>query len=365
MTDETFCYGECASMPFNPRFTITPKINKALVEIERVRGFLDAVKLRDEWVSDMQRSALVREAHYSTHIEGTAISLDQAQDILSGKKLKGISRDDEKELLNYKRAMDFVSKYLGKGGPVSEGLVRELHKITVRGVRGGEGQPGAYRETQNYVVNVRTNEAVYTPPPPVEVPLLMHEFVDWINENIEEMSPVLVSAIAQFQFVHIHPFVDGNGRTARLLSTLILYKTGYDFKRLFTISEYYDQNRPAYYSAIQSVRENKMDMTAWLEYFVHGLRSQMKEIQDKGKKVISADKFVESFQDKGLNERQEKIIRYLVINGRITNEECQKVSGSIRRTATRDLSSLVKKGIIEMKGELRGAYYVLAKPVEI
>ncbi|MBU0683775.1 MAG: Fic family protein [Candidatus Omnitrophica bacterium] len=352
-------------MPYKPKYTITPKINKALVEIERVRGFLDAINLKDDWVSDMQAKALLLESHHSTHIEGTAINLEQAQDILAGKKVKGVSRDDEKELLNYKKAMDFISKYLGKDDPISEGLVRELHKILVRGVRGSEAQPGSYRKIQNYVANSRTKEIIYTPPAPLEVPHLMREFVDWINANIEEVSPVLTAGIAQFQFVHIHPFVDGNGRTARLLSTLILYKTGYDFKRLFTISEYYDKDRPAYYTAIQSVRKSKMDMTGWLEYFVDGLRSQMKEIQGKGKKIITADKVVKRFEDKGLNDRQAKIIRYLVVNAKITNDECQKLCGSIRRTATRDLSSLVEKGIIDMKGELKGAYYVLSPTVKI
>ncbi|MBN2325342.1 MAG: Fic family protein [Spirochaetes bacterium] len=352
-------------MTFKPKYTITPKINKALVEIERVRGFLDAVTLKDDWVSDIQAKALLLESYHSTHIEGTAINLEQAQDILAGKKVKGVSRDDEKELLNYKKAMDFISKYLGKDDPISEGLVRELHKILVRGVRGSEAQPGSYRKIQNYVANSRTKEIIYTPPPPLDVPYLMRDCVEWINAHLEEVSPVLTAGIAQFQFVHIHPFVDGNGRTARLLSTLILYKTGYDFKRLFTISEYYDKDRPAYYTAIQSVRKSKMDMTSWLEYFVDGLRSQMKEIQGKGKKIITADKVVKRFEDKGMNDRQVKIIRYLVVNAKITNDECQKLCGSIRRTATRDLSSLVEKGVIEMKGELKGAYYVLTPSIKI
>ncbi len=95
-------------MSFKPKFIITPKINKALVEIERVRGFLDAVNLKDDWVSDMQMKALILESHHSTHIEGTAINLEQAQDILSGKKVKDVSHDDEKELLNYKKAVKFI-----------------------------------------------------------------------------------------------------------------------------------------------------------------------------------------------------------------------------------------------------------------
>ena len=99
---------------------------------------------------------------------------------------------------------------------------------------------------------------------------MMAELVDWLNQE-KEVHPVLVSGISQFQFVHIHPFLDGNGRTSRLLSTLCLFRAGYDFKRLFTISEYYDRDRPAFYRAIQGVREQGMDMTGWLEYFVEGL----------------------------------------------------------------------------------------------
>src|SRR3989338_5794461 len=185
-------------MGFNPKYTITPKINKALVEIERVRGFLDAVKLKDDWIADMQKKALILESHHSTHIEGTALSLEQAKSILEGGKVKGVNRDDERELLNYKKAMDFISK------------------ILVKGVRGENADQGNYRKIQNYVVNSRTREVVYTPPAPLDVPHLMREFTDWVSKA-EDVSPILVAGIAQFQFVHIHPFIDGNGRTARLL----------------------------------------------------------------------------------------------------------------------------------------------------
>ena len=93
---------------------------------------------------------------------------------------------------------------------------------------------------------------------------------------------MLVSGLSQFQLVHIHPFLDGNGRTSRLLSTLCLYKAGYDFKRPFTISEYYDRDRPAFYRAIQGVRECGMDMTGWLEYLVKGLTTQLSEVKERG-----------------------------------------------------------------------------------
>ena len=91
----------------------------------------------------------------------------------------------------------------------------------------------------------------------------------WLNTE-SDVHPVLVSGVAQFQLVHIHPFVDGNGRTSRLLSTLCLYRAGYDFKRHFSVSEYYDRNRTGFYTALQSVREHEMDLTGWLDYFVEG-----------------------------------------------------------------------------------------------
>jgi Fic family protein len=333
-------------MSFSPKFTITRKINKSLVEIERVRGFLDAVKLKDDWIADIQKKVLILESHHSTHIEGTALSLEQAAEILEGKRVKGVSWDDEKELLNYKKAMDFISRYLGKDDPITEGLVRELHKLTVQSVRGGQAGPGNYRKIQNFVVNSRTREVIYTPPSPLEVPHLMREFIQWLNQD-EETSPILAAGIAQFQFVHIHPFIDGNGRTARLLSTLILYKTGYDFKKLFSISEYYDRDRPAYYKAIQTVRQNNMDMTSWLEYFVEGLRLQMAEIQKQGEQLIKNDAQLQNIKKIGLNARQEKAVKYLLKNGAITVNEYQEVTSCIRRTAQRDLEDLLEKEILK------------------
>ena len=223
-------------MRFNPIFTITNRITAGLTRIERARGFLEAATLSDAWVREMGRRALILEAHHTTHIEGTRLTLDQAEQLLEGKPVPEADPDDVRELLNYKKAFEFVSEYLEDGGPITEGLVREIHKRLVEGVRGQAAAPGEYRRIQNYVVNSVTGETVYTPPPAHDVPIMMAELVDWLNQE-KEVHPVLVSGISQFQFVHIHPFLDGNGRTSRLLSTLCLYRAGYDFKRLFTISE--------------------------------------------------------------------------------------------------------------------------------
>jgi len=231
---------------FAPRFSITNSIAAALTRIERARGFLDAAKLSEDWIRRMSARALVLEAHHTTHIEGTRLTLEQSERLLAGEAVPEADPDDSRELLNYRAAFEFVSNWLGDGEPITEGLVREIHRRLVGGVRGGAAAPGEYRRVQNYVVSSTTGEVVCTPPPAQDVPILMRELVAWLNDT-GDVHPVLASGAAQFQLVHIHPFLDGNGRTSRLLSTLCVYRAGYDFKRLFTISEFYDRDRAAFY----------------------------------------------------------------------------------------------------------------------
>ncbi len=173
--------------------------------------------------------------------------------------------------------------------------------------------------------------------------------VDWLQTE-GDAHPVIVGGLAQFQLVHIHPFVDGNGRTARLLSTLCLYRFGYDFKRLFAISKYYDQDRPAYYSAIQSVREHDMEMTGWLEYFVDGLATQMLEVQERGTSAIRRDVLLLNARGLGLKDRTVDLLAFLLDRGRGTVSDCEAALGENRRTLQRDLKVLVEQGFIREVG---------------
>ena len=283
-----------------PKFTITNTVTSAVTQIERARGFLEAATLSEQWLQAMGKRALLLESHHTTHIEGTHLTLEQSEKLFEGQAVPGSDPDDARELLNYRQAFDLVANYMESQQPMTEGLIREIHRRLVDGVRGGSAHPGEYRMVQNYVAQAATGKIVYTPPPPQDVPDMMREMVDWLNQP-GDIHPVLVSGIAQFQLVNIHPFVDGNGRTSRLLSTLCLYRSGYDFKRIFTISEYYDRDRQEFYKAIQSVRNSEMDMTGWLEYFCVGLATQMKEVTLLGKQAIQNDIIV---KEHDLNERQ-------------------------------------------------------------
>ena len=345
-------------MSFAPRFSITNPITAALTRIERARGFLDAARLSEEWIRRMGERALVLEAHHTTHIEGTRLTLGQAKRLLAGESVPEADPDDARELLNYRRAFDFISQYLDSGAPVTEGLIREIHRRLVEGVRGGKAAPGEYRKIQNYVLNSATGETVYTPPPAYDVPMLMSELVAWLN-GPGDVHPVLVSGAAQFQLVHIHPFLDGNGRTSRLLSTLCLYRQGYDFKRLFTISEYYDRDRAAFYGAIQGVRDRKMDMTGWLEYFVAGLSTQLAEVKGHGERAIRHGALAVEY---GVSERQAAAVAHVIENGRLTIQDYEALCpDTTRRTLQRDLKALAERGLLAAEGATNRLLYKLGR----
>ena len=228
----------------------------------------------------------------------------------------------------------------------------------VKGVRGGVAQPGRYRTIQNFVANSLTREIIYTPPPPEQVAPLMQELVEWLRGD-SGIHPVLVAGIAQCQLVHVHPFVDGNGRASRLLSTLCLYRAGYDFKRLFTLSEYYDRDRSAFYRALQGVRELEMDHTGWLEYFVDGLATQLEEVKARGTDAIRRDILV---REHHLNERQGLAIEYLLGIPEMDIAAFERLCpGFSRRTLQRDLAALEAKALIRHEGETNQLVYKLAR----
>jgi Fic family protein len=332
---------------FTPRFTINNAITAGLTTIERARGFLEAATLSEEWVLRMSQRALLLEAHHTTHIEGTHLTIDQAERIWAGQPVEQTRSDDVRELLNYRDAFNLVSEYLASGAPVTEGLIREIHKRLVAGVRGEQGGPGAYRTVQNYVANSVTREIIYTPPPPQDVPPLMQALASWLRDEAA-IHPVLVAGIAQYQLVHIHPFLDGNGRTSRLLSTLCLYRAGYDFKRLFTISEYYDRDRAAFYRAIQSVREQEMDLTGWLEFFVDGLATQLVEVKHRGEMAIRSDL---SAKEHGLSPRQTAALYLLLSQGKLTiGDLADRFPEINRRSLQRDIKAMLDKGLLQEVG---------------
>lgn len=167
---------------------------------------------------------------------------------------------------------------------------------------------------------------------------------DRLVESAKQYPPRAGERNRQFQLVHIHPFLDGNGRTSRLLSTLCLYKAGYDFKRHFRISEYYDRDRAAFFRAIQGVREQDMDLTRWLEFFTAGLATQFDEVKARGERTIRRDVLV---RQHALSDRQAVALGHVIEHGRLTIHDYERLCpGKNGRTLQRDLKSLLEKGLL-------------------
>ena len=208
-------------MSFEPRFSVTEPITAALTRIERARAFLDTAKLSEDWLATMRSRAFRLEAHHTTHMDGTRLTLEQTEQILAGRAVPDADPDDAREVLNYRDALEFARGYLNDAGAVTDALIRDIHTRLVGGVGGGAAAPGEYRSVDGYVVKATTRQVIYRPPPAADLSMLVGELVAWLNAE-RDVHPVLASGIGQFQLAHIHSFLDGNGRTARLLSALCL-----------------------------------------------------------------------------------------------------------------------------------------------
>ncbi|TNF32975.1 MAG: Fic family protein [Deltaproteobacteria bacterium] len=281
---------------FSPTFTLTPLMLRQLKVIDQTAGFLAAVETQAEWVEQLRHEARVRDALASLRIEGSTLSYEEAFELAEG-KAAGALRPSEQEFVNYLRAFDAIDDLRGERDyHVRRADVQNLHRLLVDGVRGGQRFAGQLRREEVSVGDRHADEVVvhHQPPHWGAVEEQLDDLMAW-TEAVKEypkrakvlagapddwVHPCIVAGIAQHRLVWIHPFVDGNGRTARLLSTLLLYQRGYDFKYLFDLSSYYDKNRDAYYENLRDV-DRTGDYTRWLMYFLGGLSMQMFVVRQK------------------------------------------------------------------------------------
>ena len=343
---------------FKPNFRVTNKIINYLTDIAAARELILNASLLPQWEVKLRKEAIVKMAHHSTSIEGNPLTLEQVTNLLAGKEIAAWEKD-KREIVNYVKVLEYIDR-LGEEGVkyISEEIILKIHQLTTQGIL-PEGQSGCYRKVPVAVVDGH-QKVIFQPPPKNKVPALMRDFVLWLNSGqAHELYPVLLSGISHYEFVRIHPFVDGNGRTARALATLILYLKGFDIKRFFALDDYYNEDRGRYYAALQTVEQETLDITPWLEYFCEGVAVSMNRV--KGAVLeLSFDKRVK--EKKGqifLNERQRKVLKYLQTNLKITTETYQKMFNVSERTARNHLNELVKLGLIKPIGPQKGRYYVL------
>jgi Fic family protein len=185
-------------------------------------------------------------------------------------------------------------------------------------------------------------------------------FFEWFNSpEVNEIDPIIEAGITHYELVRIHPFVDGNGRTARIMATLVFYRSGFDGKRFFALDDYYDKDRRAYYTALKNVDQNTLDLTGWLEYFTDGVAVSIKAVKDK---VIALSKDVKVLKEKGqiaLTERQMKIVERMIEKGHITNREMREIFGLSDEGVRKEIAKLLELRVVKRKGKGRSLHYVL------
>ena len=211
-----------------PKFIITNKILKNIGVIEACREVIDKAPLLPYYEKLFRDDALIRTVHYGTHIEGNELNIDQAENVIMGKDVVGRQRDIQ-EVINYRKVMQYIedmgeSERVRESEPiVNESLIKELHKLTVKKILSAE-TIGEYRKKQVVVKNSYTGKVSFRPPLSVAIPFQIKDLIVFINSKSEQdIHPVLKSGSVHYELVRIHPFLDGNGRVARALSTLILF----------------------------------------------------------------------------------------------------------------------------------------------
>ena len=347
---------------YTPKFTITNKILKNIGSIEASREIIDKAPLLPYYEKEFQQNAIVRSVHHGTHIEGNELNLSQAEKVLSGQEVAARERDVQ-EVINYRRVMDYVGKpeIRDPKFEIDEELIKEMHKLTVYKILEPE-KCGIFRKTQVVVKNSLTGEVSFKPPMAVAVPFQVKDLILFINSHTEIHS-VLKSGTVHYELVRIHPFIDGNGRVGRALSTLILFQEGYDIRRFFSLEEYFDSDAGAYYDALQSVSRREGDLTTWLEYFSLGLSIELSKIKEKVENISIDAKLKERLGGKPLllSNRQLRIIEYIQKVGHLQNQAFESLFPMVSEdTILNELKALVTSGIVKKHGVTKGAKYIMA-----
>lgn len=356
---------------FIPKYTITHAVLRNIGRIDAAREVIINAPLIPAWEAKFRKEAAERTIHHGTHLEGNALSYEEVHDVLEGQEVLARDRDIQ-EVLNYRNVLKFIdgiSFQIGASGNYNFTVetILEIHRLTTDKILPTPSS-GNFRLRQVVIRNTKTGQISYTPPPAVELPYLVEDLVNWINSDEAKLThPIIKAGIIHYELARIHPFVDGNGRVARAVATLILFLDSYDIRKFFSFEEYFDDNPMQYYLTLQAVSNqlvldtHERDLTPWLEYFVEGVAIELNRIKEKVQR-ISVDAKIKSELGEQLilNERQMIIMEYLHRHKSMQNKDFRKIfPDHSDDTVLRELQFLRKKGLIKKTGGTKKATYLL------
>ena len=333
-------------MAFQPTFTITPRLVRELERIAGLRAGIASATIQVSWIPQLQKDSRQRGAHASTAIEGNPLTLPEVQALEAGGELPARSERSRREVLNYFAALRFVEKQAKKKVITHEDLFR-LHQLLAAGVM-DQGEAGRYR-----MIQVRVGRHV--PPPPEMVSGLMRELLDWWNKHSAEWSPVITSAVLHYQFEEIHPFADGNGREGRMLALWELYRRGFDTHHIFSVDEFYWEDRPRYYASLAAVNHAEDSLTGWLEYAAEGLRVTLERVWLRVQKLAAESRN----QKTVLRPKQEQLLHLLRERHGLTPAELWQALDVTKQGAAHILAPLLKSKLVKRVGTRKNGRYIL------
>ena len=338
---------------FNPNYAITDRILQRVTDIERLSVRLAAVPASPGLLQHLRKLTLIALTHYSNQIEGNLLSLEQVSDLLEHARTFGRQRD-EREVRNYFQLLghlhDFIDRHEGKMAVL---LVQEFQRAILDGIV-EESLLGKFRVVQNAVYNA-FGKIVYIPPEANDVPVLLEELCAWVNTT--PAHPAIVAAVFHYQFVTIHPYLDGNGRCARSLSLYLLAARGFSWREWVPVDRFYALDRKRYYDLLQQDYSSnyydgrcQADFSPWIDYYLEGIEEMLRETLERVEGMARGDAL--------LNNRQVAILKQMQRLPAITAAEYARRFGISTRMAARDLSQLVGLGKVVRLGKGRAVRYM-------
>lgn len=331
---------------FEPEFVYTTTIVNDLLKIERYRTALEYLYLPTRIKQEFIYKAKMKKTHFSTSIEGNLLSYDQVEQVIN-QKGRDTKINAEKEVLNYWNALTFLENAHSRKEKISVDFIRELH--------GHIAQKGNYKKSEFRgemppgmlfaVYDNRTGMPEYIPPEWSDIKPLITDLANWYHD--EKSLPVPIkAAIFHYQFATIHPFGDGNGRTARALATYILMENGYDFKGFNSMEEYYALDLDGYYENLQmglpalyyEGRNHPPHLEQWIGFFLRIMALNAEKIYEMAEKATGKEEANHLLAS--LSKKDKKMLRYVLEN----HLDCIKTAdlASVFMVTTRAISKWCK-----------------------
>jgi len=339
------------------KYTYTTKLVDNLGKIRELVISLNERRYPNTVLMQFEKSARALSAYSSTSIEGNPLPLTDVKKILKSKPEN--IRDTEKEVLNYNNALLYLDKLFKKSNRIefSNKLILSIHKIVVTDLLLSNSL-GKYRQQPVFVNDPIARETVYWPPDHQEIEKRMNELIEFVNTGNSKTDNIIKAGIFHQQFVILHPFLDGNGRSVRLLTKVLLAKLGLNKFQLFSFENYYNNNITKYFNKVGAKGDYydispDWDFTMWLEYFTDGIIDELLRVT----KVLPK---VSTLEEK-LEEHHLKILELLNDSVIVKDSDYAKVTTRTRATRFLDFQKLIDLGMIERKGAGRGSYYVLSE----